>query len=159
MKWKTKKISHHILASLEDSKILAGHIASFGSRVICLNGNLGAGKTTLAGMIIRELTNDHTLNIKSPTFNIVQIYDYLKKDAQSDFLAIYHYDLYRLNNLDEALEIGIEESFDNGISIIEWPEIIFPILPKSGVIFINIESNADLRIASISHYSSEAQSL
>jgi tRNA threonylcarbamoyl adenosine modification protein YjeE len=123
-----------ILATLEDSKILAEKIISYGKKIICLSGNLGAGKTTLAGMIVRKILNDPDLNVKSPTFNIVQIYD-----------NVHHYDLYRLKNLEEALEIGIEESFENATSIIEWPEIIFPILPKADVLFVEIELKGEVR--------------
>jgi tRNA threonylcarbamoyl adenosine modification protein YjeE len=129
------------LSSLDDSQILAEKILSYGKRIICMSGDLGVGKTTLAGMIIRKLLSDENLNVKSPTFNIVQMYEH--KDP------IHHYDLYRLKNLEEALDIGIEESFDNAISIIEWPEIIFPILPKDSALFIDIELKNGVRNAII----------
>jgi tRNA threonylcarbamoyl adenosine modification protein YjeE len=142
MKEKIIKTYKKYISTIEDSEVLAEELISCNPRVICLTGNLGAGKTTLAGMIIKKLTKDPSLNVKSPTFNIMQIYDTREGE-------IHHYDLYRLKNLDEALEIGIEESFENAISIIEWPEIILPILPKSNVMMVNIEMENDNRVATI----------
>jgi tRNA threonylcarbamoyl adenosine modification protein YjeE len=142
MKEKIIKTYKKYILTIEDSEALAEELISCNPRIICLTGNLGAGKTTLAGMIIKKLTKDSSLNVKSPTFNIMQIYDTTAGE-------IHHYDLYRLKNLDEALEIGIEESFENAISIIEWPEIILPILPKSEVTIVNIEMENDNRLATI----------
>lgn len=97
--------------------------------VMALRGDLGAGKTTFAAMVIRALTQTEQ-SITSPTFNLVHTYDSLKGQ-------IWHFDLYRLKNLEEAYETGIEDAFMSGISIIEWPEIAASILP-SGTIEIHI---------------------
>jgi tRNA threonylcarbamoyladenosine biosynthesis protein TsaE len=60
--------------------------------------------------------------VPSPTFTLVQTYD-------SSQGIIHHYDLYRLKHWEEALELGIEESFTETITLIEWPGIIYPVLP------------------------------
>lgn len=62
--------------------------------------------------------------VPSPTFTLVQSYE------GNDF-EIYHYDMYRLKSPEEAYELGIEESFYNGVNLIEWPEKIGYLLPKN----------------------------
>ena len=89
--------------------------------VLCLSGDLGTGKTTLSQAIIKHLSQTEE-DITSPTFNLVHTYD-----AQ-DF-RIWHFDLYRLEKLQDVYELGIEEAFETGVVIIEWPEIINDILP------------------------------
>ena len=64
--------------------------------------------------------------VPSPTFTLLQIYD------TPDFM-IYHFDMYRLKSPDEAYEIGIEEAFIDGVSLIEWPEKIESLLPKKHI--------------------------
>lgn len=78
-------------------------------------GQMGAGKTTLSKELIKQL--GVAASVQSPTFSLVN--EYQSKDGQS----IYHFDLYRLKNVQEALAIGIEEYLDSGnYCIIEWPE-------------------------------------
>jgi tRNA threonylcarbamoyladenosine biosynthesis protein TsaE len=99
-------------------------------RIFVLSGNLGAGKTTL----IKELCQQagYSGNVSSPTFSIINEYGTDKK-------TIYHMDLYRLEDIDEALEIGIEEYLYSGsYCFIEWAEVIIPILPLP---FVVIEIN------------------
>lgn len=80
---------------------------------ILLYGPLGMGKSTLARGLIRALTRPDE-DVPSPTFTLVQFYE-------SD-PAIAHFDLYRLNDPEEAWEIGLDEALDEGCVIIEWPE-------------------------------------
>lgn len=87
------------------------------SIVILLQGDLGAGKTTFAQMLIKAMTNTKE-HITSPTFPIVQYYE----SHNEQFPNIWHYDLYRIKNDKEIWNIGIDDSLLNGISIIEWPE-------------------------------------
>jgi len=94
--------------------------------VVALEGNLGSGKTTFAKALIRTLTNNSSLEVTSPTFNIVYEYNGIS-------CPIYHFDLYRISAIEELYEIGLEEMVKNGISVIEWPEIAINLLPEPKV--------------------------
>jgi tRNA threonylcarbamoyladenosine biosynthesis protein TsaE len=89
--------------------------------VYALEGPLGSGKSTLARAFIRALSGPHE-DVPSPTFTLVQGYD-------CDVGTIWHYDLYRLARAEDALELGIEEAFAEGVCLIEWPERLGPWLP------------------------------
>ncbi len=110
--------------SLEQLPQLACAIASALQKndVITLKGDLGAGKTTFTRALIQALTND-TMEVLSPTFTLVQPYE-------TKNFTLWHYDLYRLKSKEEITEIGLQESLDNGVSIIEWPEMIEALLPE-----------------------------
>lgn len=99
------------------------------SDIICLNGDLGTGKTHLTKGIAKGLgVND---NITSPTFNIVNEYD--------GRLKLYHFDVYRVNDPDEIAAIGFDEYiFDEGVSVIEWSNFIEELIPSEHI-KINIE--------------------
>ncbi len=99
-------------------------------RIFVLSGNLGAGKTTLIKELCQQI--GYSGNVSSPTFSIINEYGTDKK-------TIYHMDLYRLEDIHEALEIGIEEYLYSGsYCFIEWAEVIIPILPLP---FVVIEIN------------------
>ena len=109
--------------------------------VICLNGDLGVGKTVFtqgfaAGLEITEAVN-------SPTFTIVQQYD----DGR---LPLYHFDVYRIGDISEMDEIGYEDYFyGDGICFIEWANLIEEILPEHYteiVIEKNLEKGFDYRL-------------
>ena len=102
---------------------LAGRIAEVAvvGDVIALKGNLGTGKTAFARAFIRALSNHD--EVPSPTFSLVQIYDV-------DPAMIWHFDLYRLRDPEEAWELNIEDAFIAGISLIEWPERLGSLLPE-----------------------------
>ena len=85
---------------------------------------MGAGKTTFVKYLMKELIGYDQVN--SPTFSIVN--EYTQKDSD----PIYHIDLYRLESIDEALNIGIEEYLDSGnLTLIEWPQIIKDLIPEN----------------------------
>ena len=90
--------------------------------VIALWGDLGAGKSTLARALLRELTGDETLEAPSPTFTLVLTYD-------TPTLPVWHYDLYRLEAPDELYELGFDET-ELGLALIEWPEKMGAALPE-----------------------------
>jgi len=89
--------------------------------VIALKGDLGSGKTSFARSFIRA--RGPAEEVPSPTFTLVQIYEL-------GSVAIWHFDLYRLKSPEEAWELGIEDAFNEGISLIEWPERLGPLLPR-----------------------------
>ena len=90
--------------------------------VIALWGTLGTGKSTLARAFIRAVTSPEE-EVPSPTFTLVQQYE-------CDAGLIWHFDLYRLEKPDDALELDIEEAFADGVSLIEWPDRLGRHLPK-----------------------------
>lgn len=101
--------------------------------VICLRGDLGAGKTQFVRGFVQGF--GFTGNeVSSPTFTVINEYR-----GES---SIYHFDCYRLEHYSEAVEIGAEEYlYGNGITIIEWPDKISEILPNDSVnITINVLS-------------------
>ncbi|MCG8499487.1 MAG: tRNA (adenosine(37)-N6)-threonylcarbamoyltransferase complex ATPase subunit type 1 TsaE [Firmicutes bacterium] len=106
----TEKIAYDMAAFLEPGD------------VVCLGGDLGAGKTVFAKGLMKALGVEGY--VTSPTFTIVNEY--------SGKYPIYHFDVYRINDVDEMFEIGFEEYiYGEGISIIEWADNIREILPPS----------------------------
>lgn len=118
-----------LLPDLTATRRLAGRLAHAlaPGDVIALVGDLGAGKTELARAVIRALTGDPDAEVPSPTFTLVQTYD--TQDA-----TLWHFDLYRLEAPDDALELGVEEAFEDGICLIEWPDRLGPWLPRRAVV-------------------------
>ncbi len=105
----TKKIAAEFVKTLHDGD------------VICMYGDLGAGKTAFAQGLAQGLNIGEP--ITSPTFTIVNEY-------YGD-LPLYHFDVYRIADTDEMYEIGYEEYvYGDGISVIEWAELIEDILPE-----------------------------
>ena len=98
--------------------------------VVVLSGDLGSGKTKFVEGFLRYFGLED--EISSPTFTIVN--EYRKNDVN-----IYHFDVYRLEDLDEFYAIGGTDYFDNGICLIEWGELVEPILSK--YIKINISKD------------------
>lgn len=103
--------------------------------VVCLHGELGAGKTTLVKGIAAQLTSCDPDEVTSPTFVTLQIYDE----------RLFHFDLYRLPSVEAFLAQGFDEYLGGeGICCIEWPEIITPLLP-AGAWHIKMEHTGDGR--------------
>jgi len=92
--------------------------------ILCLNGNMGAGKTTFIKALVKQLGGKE--QAYSPTFGIVNEYRYPNGD-----LLGYHFDFYRLNDPEEALDLGLEEYLAEDVWVfIEWPEKVGALLPK-----------------------------
>ena len=103
---------------------LAGRLAGRARRgdVIGLEGDLGSGKTTFARAFIRALGSGGE-EVPSPTFTLVETYAFANRPP------VWHFDLYRLTAPEETYELGIEDAFAEGVSLIEWPERLGPLLP------------------------------
>lgn len=113
-------------------------IAQMGDETVyAFNGEMGAGKTTFINALCKALgVEDDTTN--SPSFSIINEY---RSDTTAEL--IYHFDLYRLESLEEAFDIGVEDYFDSGaLCFLEWPERIEDILPNDTV-RVNIIVNDD----------------
>ena len=100
--------------------------------VIALQGELGAGKTSFARAFIRALGG--TGEVPSPTFTLVQVYELGPA-------SVWHFDGYRLRDPEEAWELGIEDAFAEGISLIEWPERFGTLLPARRLL-VSLSSGA-----------------
>jgi tRNA threonylcarbamoyladenosine biosynthesis protein TsaE len=125
MAWRAAYKARVTIIDLADEKAteaLAARLAAVAhpGDVIALRGELGAGKTCFARAFIRTRGGDEA--VPSPTFTLVQTYNLPEG-------RVWHFDLYRLRAAEEAWELGIEEAFEEGISLIEWPERLGALLP------------------------------
>ncbi len=128
-------------SSDQETKNIGAHIAELlhPGDIVCLQGDLGAGKTTLVKGIA------HTLGVReeitSPTFTIMQIHTILPKKTSPDNLhTVVHMDTYRLQNADELVEIGVTDYLGekNTICLIEWPEKIADLLENKKTILVQL---------------------
>lgn len=120
--------AHEFVAEMGDETVYAFY------------GEMGAGKTTFINAICKALgVEDDTTN--SPSFSIINEY---RSDTTAEL--IYHFDLYRLDSLEEAFDIGVEDYFDSGaLCFLEWPERIADILPNDTVKVTIIVNDDDSR--------------
>jgi tRNA threonylcarbamoyladenosine biosynthesis protein TsaE len=110
--------------------------------VVALEGPLGSGKTALARAAIRALTSPQE-EVPSPTFTLVQSYECARG-------PLYHFDLYRLEAPDQAVELGIDDAFAEGISLVEWPDRLGGYLPRRHLtITLAAGEDKDSRVARI----------
>ncbi|HXB42155.1 MAG TPA: tRNA (adenosine(37)-N6)-threonylcarbamoyltransferase complex ATPase subunit type 1 TsaE [Bacteroidia bacterium] len=123
------EVAKDIIAYLEEKKILLFY------------GEMGSGKTTLIKEICRQL--GVTGSMSSPTYGLVNEY------RTTDKKIIYHFDLYRVKNLEECLDIGMEEYLYSGnYCFIEWPDVAKQIIPEKAM-KVFIEGNGELRGISV----------
>ncbi len=129
------KVTKHLISLMDRYKIFL------------LQGDLGAGKTTLVKQWMKDLRIDD--HVSSPTFSIINEY-------RSADLSVFHMDMYRLEDIDEALNIGIEEYIygSESYNIIEWPGLIMNLLDDNYVL-ININVTDELRTFSITTHQDE----
>lgn len=114
--------------------------------IIVLSGDLGSGKTKFVQGILKHFGLEN--EISSPTFTIVNEYN-------TSTCPIYHFDVYRLADIDEFYAMGGEEYFENGICLIEWGEIIKDALPSNyiKITFSKKDDNDDYRELNIERIS------
>lgn len=124
-----------ISKSAQQTQKIASKLASNlkGNEILCFSGELGAGKTTFIQGLTRGL--EITENITSPTFVI------FKKYKTKNNLEFYHFDLYRIQDPQEILDLGFTEIINNkkNITAIEWSEKIKDLIPLKNVIYIKLE--------------------
>ena len=136
----TKEIKISSLADLDAAA--KEFVASMGDETIyAFYGDMGAGKTTFIRALSKALGVEED-EANSPSFSIINEY---RSDTTAEL--IYHFDLYRLESVEEALEIGVEDYFDSGaLCLLEWPERIEPLLPDDAVkVTINVDPETDGR--------------
>jgi hypothetical protein len=103
--------------------------------VICLSGDLGAGKSTFTRALLRAFSGEPDLEVPSPTFTLVQTYAF-------DRLDLSHFDLYRLEEPEEIEELGLDDLLETGAALIEWPEKAADLLPAAAL-WIQISQPSD----------------
>ena len=102
--------------------------------IYTLNGDLGVGKTVFTQGVAKGL--DISGHVNSPTFTIVQVYD-------SGRLPFYHFDVYRIGDIEEMDEIGYEDYFfGDGVCMVEWADLISDLIPQNAK-KITIEKNLE----------------
>ena len=119
-----------IIKDIYELDIVANYILEISklSKLFYLKGDLGAGKTTLVQYICNKLNT--TDKVVSPSFALINIYN-------SNDNEIYHIDLYRIKDLEEAIDLGIEDYiYNDNYCFVEWADIIKPISPE---IYFEIE--------------------
>ena len=116
-------MKEYILENVEQTRAWARDFAKTLTApcVVALRGDLGMGKSEIARVIIQTLRGEDTV-VPSPTFTIVQSYD-----------GISHFDLYRIEDESELVEIGLQHAIENDITLIEWPEIAASMLPENTI--------------------------
>ena len=133
-----------LLNNLSEIDILANRFVENMNhrKVFAFYGEMGAGKTTFIKAVCKIL--GVTEKITSPTFAIIN--EYKKSDSE----AIFHFDFYRIKNIEEAYDFGYEDYFySEQLCFIEWPELVEPLLPENVVrVQITVQDN-DQRLISI----------
>nr|WP_319271047.1 tRNA (adenosine(37)-N6)-threonylcarbamoyltransferase complex ATPase subunit type 1 TsaE [uncultured Draconibacterium sp.] len=123
--------------SLDELNVAAKELISAfnDDRVFAFYGKMGAGKTTFIQSICRALGSDD--NVTSPTFALINEYNTAELDS------IFHFDFYRIKDIEEAFDLGYEDYIYSGsYCLIEWPEMIEPLLPEK-MVEIKIEVQED----------------
>ncbi len=132
---------------IEELPKVADQVIAFAGdqKIWLLNGQMGAGKTTLSKSICRAMEVLDT--VQSPTFSIVN--EYLSAQGET----IYHFDFYRLEHPEEALSIGVEEYFYSGnLCLIEWAEKIGNLLPEQYLAIDIVDLGDQKRHYTLTHH-------
>ncbi len=113
--------------------------------LMCLSGDLGAGKSTFSRALIRNVADTPDLEVPSPTFTLVQPYDLPR-------LNLAHFDLYRLEEPEELEELGLDELLDDGAALVEWPEKAEDLLSETAL-WIQFQHGDDENLRQVVFYS------
>ncbi len=112
------------------------------SDIICLEGELGAGKTTFVKVFCRFIGVTHI--VQSPTYSIINTYPYRCNGVER---IVYHLDLYRLKTTDDLLQIGFEDILDSADRLlIEWPALAIPFLDRFVQVKITVQDKGHRQI-------------
>ncbi len=138
------------LPTPDDTVRFAARIADFlrAGDLVTLSGDLGVGKTTFARALVRHLADDPELEVPSPTFTLMQLYD-------TPSFPVVHADLYRIRAADELAELGWDEASDGALLIVEWAERIGDALPGDRLdvaLSIDPEQPETARTATVTGY-------
>ncbi|WP_455170341.1 tRNA (adenosine(37)-N6)-threonylcarbamoyltransferase complex ATPase subunit type 1 TsaE [Aegicerativicinus sediminis] len=126
----------------EIQKIASTLVEKFSSNVVLFYGEMGAGKTTLIKALVKELGSAD--DVSSPTYSLVNEY-------QGEDSLIFHFDLYRLKSVEEALDMGFEEYLNpDDVIFIEWPEKVLHLLPEKVDVITLFPSDNDDRSLKLS---------
>jgi tRNA threonylcarbamoyladenosine biosynthesis protein TsaE len=131
------------LPDLAATETLARRLASVARAGDCilLEGPLGAGKTALARAFLREAAGDEAMEVPSPSFTLVQIYD-------TSIGPVFHYDLWRLDGPDSLTELDWEDALD-AIVLVEWPDRLGPLRPPDALAITLRMGDGDAREATL----------
>jgi tRNA threonylcarbamoyladenosine biosynthesis protein TsaE len=134
-----------LLSSLEDTHLLGiklGNAAKGSLCAIALKGELGVGKTTICKSIVEGRLSS-PIEVQSPTFNLLNLYE-------NEEGKVYHYDLYRLKDQKELMELGLEDALSgNNLVLFEWPKKALSFLNSVPKILVNLSFNGPHRVAQI----------
>jgi len=120
--------SVNLITNNEEATTRLGHDIAMALKhgdLLCLSGDLGAGKSVLARGIIRHLAKDDAYEVPSPTYTLCQSY--------GTSPPVSHFDLYRISGIDELEELGWKDTLETGCAIMEWPEQCFDEIPQEAI--------------------------
>ena len=134
------KVKTFKIHTLQDTQRFAQKLAPLlhPKDIILLRGDLGLGKTTLTRAIIHEIGLKDE-EVPSPTFTLLQTYD-------TKCGPLYHFDFYRIRKPEEIYELGIEDAYSYGITLIEWGEKMGPLEPIKRALIIDMSMDKEERI-------------
>ena len=138
------------LPDLAATESLAARLASVarpGDRIL-LEGPLGAGKTALARAFLRAAADDPSMEVPSPSFTLVQIYD-------TRIGPVFHYDLWRIDGPSALTELDWEDALD-GVVLVEWPERLGPLRPADALTITLQLGEGEARDATLSGWDDRA---
>jgi tRNA threonylcarbamoyladenosine biosynthesis protein TsaE len=120
-------------------KVVSTLLSNSDSKIILFHGTMGVGKTTLIKALVKAIGS--TDEVQSPTYSLVNEY-------QLPDTSIFHFDLYRVNTIDELYNFGFEEYLqENHWVLIEWPELAIDFIPENATnVFLEINENESRKI-------------